>query len=85
MEAALTTGPYAPVETCDSAKKKRRVIRRPGVRKRRQCGGILPFLALATSGLIAAGKAGAVGGVGAAAGYSVRKGLEAATRRRGRR
>ena len=66
-------------------RKRRRVIRRPGVRKRRQCGGVFPFLALATSGLIAAGKAAAVGGVGAAAGYSVRKGLEAATRRRGRR
>ena len=66
-------------------RRRKRVIRRPGVRKRRQRGGILPLLALAIPGLIAAGKAAALGGVGAAAGYGVKKGLGAATRRRGRR
>ena len=54
-------------------------------KRRRQDGGILPSLALAIPGLIAAGKAVALGGVGAAAAeYGVKKGLEAATRRRRR-
>ena len=66
-------------------RRRKRVMRRPGVQKRRQRGTILPLLALALTGLIAAEKAAALGGVGAAAGYGVTKGLEAATRRRGRR
>ena len=66
-------------------RRRKRVIRRPGVRKRRHRGGILPLLALAIPGLIAAGKAAALEGVGAAAGYGVRKGLEVATLRPGRR
>ena len=82
--AALTTGHYAPFVVMVRRRRKR-VIRRPGVRKRRQRGGILPLFALAIPGLISAGKAAALGGVGAAAGYGVKKGLEAATRRQGRR
>ena len=53
-------------------RQRKRVIRRPGVRKRRQCGGILPLLPLAIPGLIEAGKAAALGGVGAAAVYGVK-------------
>ena len=50
MGAALTTGLNTPVEkTCDGTKKKKA---RPGVRKRRQRGGILPLLPLAIPGLI---------------------------------
>jgi len=58
--------------------------KRNGFRKRRQTtgigvgqkGGIFPLLALAIPALAAAGKAAALGGVGAAAGYGVKKGLE---------
>ena len=54
-------------------------------KRRRQYGGILPSLALAIPGLIAAGKTAALGCVGAAAEeYGVKKDLEAATRRRRR-
>ena len=55
------------------------MIRLSGVQKRQQCGGFLPLLALAIPGLIVAEKVAALGGVGAAAGYAVKKGLEAAT------
>ena len=41
-----------------------------------QNGGIFPLLALALPALAAVGKAAALGGVGAAAGYGVKKGLE---------
>ena len=60
--------------------------RQGGGKRRRQDGGILPSLALAIPGLIAAGNAATLGGVGAAAAaeYGVKKGLEAATRRRRR-
>ena len=88
MGAALTTGHYAPLvekKRVMVRRRRKRVIRSRGVRKRRQCGGILSLLTLAIPGLIAAGKAAALGGVRAAAGYGVKKGLEAATRRRLRR
>ena len=69
------------VKTCDGRKKKK--VRDP---TSRQHGGILPLLALAIPGytlaiLITAGKAAVLGGVGAVAGYGVKKGLEAATQR----
>ena len=87
MGAALTTGHHAlpcGKETCDGTKTKKArdaTSRRSKATTTRK----LPLLALALTGLIAAGKAAALGGVGAAAGYGVKKGLEAATRRRGRR
>ena len=59
-----------------------RLVARRG--RRRQRGGILPLLALVIPDRIAAGKAAVLGGVGAAAGYGVKKGLQAATRRRRR-
>ena len=52
---------------------------RRGRRRRRQRGGILPFLLPL---LIAGGKAIAAGAVSGAAGYGVKKGLEAATRKK---
>ena len=52
---------------------------RRGRRRRRQRGGILPFLVPL---LIAGGKAIAAGAVSGAAGYGVKKGLEAATRKK---
>ena len=48
-------------------------------RRRRQRGGILPFLIPL---LVAGGKAIAAGAVSGAAGYGVKKGLEAATRKK---
>ena len=61
-------------------RQKRRVRRptrgRQRRRRRRQDGGILPLLALAVPALVAASKAAALGGVGAAAGYGVKKGLD---------
>ena len=45
-------------------------------RRVRQDRGIFPLLALAIPALAAAGKAAALGGVGAAAGYGIKKGLE---------
>ena len=48
-------------------------------RRRRQRGGILPFLVPLA---LAAGKAIAAGAVSGAAGYGVKKGLEAATRKK---
>jgi len=62
----------------------RRKRRTPYFRKRQQTtgigvgqkGGIFPLLALALPALAAVGKAAALGGVGAAAGYGVKKGLE---------
>ena len=52
--------------------RKRRVKRRKG----RQRGGVFPLLALAMPAILAASKAAALGSVGAAAGYGVKKGLE---------
>ena len=52
---------------------RRRVARKS---RRRQHGGILPLLALAVPALVAASKAAALGGVGAAPGYGVKKGLD---------
>ena len=52
---------------------------RRGRRRRRQRGGILPFLVPLA---LAAGKAIAAGAVSGAAGYGVKKGLEAATRKK---
>lgn len=49
-----------------------------------QKGGIVPLLALALPALAAAGKAAALGSLGGATSYGVKKGLEAATRRRRR-
>ena len=58
-------------------KRQRRGRRRlPKRSRRRQHGGILPLLALAVPALVAASKAAALGGVGAAAGYGVKKGLD---------
>ena len=58
-------------------KLKRQRRRRRGGRKRRgQHGGVFPLLALAIPALVAASKAAALGGVGAAAGYGVKKGLD---------
>ena len=48
--------------------------------RRRQKGGILPFLPLLIPGLIAAGKAAALGAVGGAAGYGAKKAIEAASK-----
>ena len=53
--------------------------RRRRRRRHYQRGGILPFL---VSLAIAAGKAIAAGAVSGAAGYGVKKGLDAATRKR---
>ena len=52
---------------------------RRGRRRRQQRGGILPFLVPL---LMAGGKAIAAGAVSGAAGYGVKKGLEAATRKK---
>ena len=51
-------------------------------RRRRQQGGVIPLLALLAPALAAAGKAVALGAVGGAAGYAIKRGLAAATRRR---
>ena len=52
---------------------------RRGRRRQRQRGGILPFLIPL---LVAGGKAIAAGAVSGAAGYGVKKGLDAATRKK---
>ena len=61
-------------------KRKRTRRRRGGVTRRRprlhQDGGVFPLLALAMPAIIAASKAAALGGLGAAAGFGVKKGLE---------
>ena len=64
-------------------KSKRTVRRRPRRRKRTQKGGLLPLAALIPA-LVAAGKAAAIGGISGAAGYGVKKGLAAASRKRRR-
>ena len=55
--------------------------RRRRVKRRRQKGGILPLAALIPA-LIAGGKAVALGAASGAASYGVKKGLDAATRRK---
>ena len=57
-------------------KLKRQRRRRRRSRRGGQHGGIFPLLALAVPALVAASKAAALGGVGAAAGYGVKKGLD---------
>ena len=57
-------------------KRQRRRGRRRAMKRQRQHGGIFPLLALALPALVAASKATALGGVGAAAGYGVKKGLD---------
>ena len=58
--------------------RRQRRRRRGGVRKtkRRQQGGIFPLMALALPAIVAASKAAAMGSVGAAAGFGIKKGLE---------
>ena len=56
--------------------KKRRRGRKRVTKRHNQYGGVFPLLALAMPAIIAASKAAALGGVGAAAGYGVKKGLE---------
>ena len=58
-----------------------RVRRRQGRTKRGQRGGLLPLAALIPV-LIAGGKAAALGAVSGTAGYGVKKGLQAATRKK---
>ena len=61
-------------------RKRTRRRRRGGVTRRRsrlhQDGGVFPLLALAMPAIIAASKAAALEGLGAAAGFGVKKGLE---------
>ena len=64
-------------------KSKRTVRRKPKRRKKAQKGGLLPLAALIPA-LVAAGKAAAQGGISRAAGYGVKKGLKAASRKRRR-
>ena len=52
-------------------------------RRRTQKEGLLPLAALIPA-LVAAGKAAALGGISGAAGYGVKKGLEAASCKRRR-
>ena len=62
-------------------KSKRTVRRKPRRRNKAQKGGLLPLAALIPA-LVAAGKAAALRGISSAAGYGVKKGLEAASRKR---
>ena len=59
---------------------KRTVHRKPRRRKKTQKGGLLPLAALIPA-LVAAGKAAVLGGISGAAGFGVKKGLEAASRK----
>ena len=58
---------------------KRTVRKKPRRRRKTQKGGLFPLAALIPA-LVAAGKATALGGISGAAGYGVKKGLEAALR-----
>ena len=62
-------------------KSKRTARRKPRRRRKTQKGGLLPLAAL-IPGLVTAGKAAAPGGISGAAGYGVKKGLQAASRKR---
>jgi len=64
-------------------KSKQTVRRKPRRRRKVQKGGLLPLATLIPA-LVAAGKAAALGGISDAAGYDVKKGLEAASRKRQR-
>ena len=64
-------------------KSKRTVRKKPRRRRKTQKGGLLPLAALIPA-LVAAGKAAALGGISGAAGYCVKKGLQAASRKRRR-
>ena len=59
------------------SRKQRRVTKK---RKRRQAGGVLPLALIPLLAL--AGKAAASGAIAGAAGYGVKKGLEAATKKK---
>ena len=62
---------------------KRTVRKKPRRRRKTQKGGLLPLAALIPA-LVAAVKAAALGGISGTAGYGVKKGLEAALRKRRR-
>ena len=64
------------------AARRRRQTTRRSKRRRQQQGGVLPLFALIAPAIAAAGKAAALGALGGAAGYAVKRGLAAATRRR---
>ena len=64
-------------------KSKRTVRKKPRRRRKAQNGGLLPLAALIPA-LVAAGKAAALGGISGAASYGVKKGLQAASRKRRR-
>ena len=64
-------------------KRKQTVRRKPRRHRKTQKGGLLPLAALIPA-LVAAGKAAALGGFSGVAGYGVKKGLQAASRRRRR-
>ena len=64
-------------------KRKRTVRKKPRRHRKAQKGGLLRLAAL-ISALVAAGKAAALGGISGAAGYGVKKGLQAASRKRRR-
>ena len=51
------------------------------MKRRRQKGGVAPFLALLLPALTAAGKTAALAGVGTAASYGVKKSLDAVEKR----
>ena len=59
-------------------------VRQTRRKRKRQRGGIFTLAALIPA-LVAASKAAALGAVGGAAGYGVKKGLEAATRKKRRK
>ena len=64
--------------------KSKRTVRKNSRRRRKtQKGGLFPLAALIPA-LVAAGKAAALGGISGAAGYGVKKGLQAASRKRRR-
>ena len=64
-------------------KSKRTVRRKPRRRRKTQKGGLFPLAALIPA-LVAAGKAAVLGGISGTAGYGVKKGLQAASRKRRR-
>ena len=65
-------------------RRRRRRAARPNRTHSIQRGGVFALAALIPA-LVAASKAAALGAVGGAAGYDVKKGLEAATRKKKRR
>ena len=73
---------YVRVVVC-VMKSKRTVHKKPRRRRKTQKGGLFPLAALIPA-LVAAGKTVALGGISGAAGYGVKKGLQAASRKRQR-